>query len=278
MSARKWTRAHTLLTLGTSIILVMAIMALFAPWLAPQDPEQMSLAQHLEPPSMTHPFGLDENGADVLSRVIFGARVSLGVAGAVISISALFGLLVGSIAGYFGGWVEQVLMRVVDMVYAFPSFLLALALVAVLGPSIRNLVLALCLTSWTGFARLVRGEVLHLKEREFVQSARAVGASHARILVMHIWPNLIALLIVQSTFAVAGTIIAESGLSFLGLGVPPMTPTWGSLLNSGRRVIGEAPHISFAAGLAILAVVLGFNLAGDGLRDLLDPRRGRSRI
>ena len=155
---------------------------------------------------------------------------------------------------------------------------LALALVAVLGPSLKNLIIALCLTSWTGFARLVRGEVLHLKEREYVQSARAVGASHVRILVLHIWPNLLGLLIVQSTFAMAGTIISESGLSFLGLGVPPETPTWGSLLNSGRRVLIDAPHVSFSAGLAIMIVVLGFNLVGDGLRDLLDPRRGRNRI
>lgn len=266
------------LIVGLGIVLFMATVALLAPWLAPQDPELMSLSQHLEAPSLAHPFGLDENGSDVLARVVYGARVSLGVAGSVISISALVGLLVGSLAGYYGGLVEQLLMRVVDMVYAFPSFLLALALVAVLGPSVRNLILALCLTSWTGFARLVRGEVLHLKEREYVQSARALGASHARILIMHIWPNLVALLIVQSTFAVAGTIIAESGLSFLGLGVPPMVPTWGNLLNSGRRVLGEAPHISFAAGLAILTVVLGFNLLGDGLRDFLDPRRGRNKV
>lgn len=266
------------LTVGLGLVLFMAAVALLAPWIAPQDPELMSLSQHLEGPSLAHPFGLDENGSDVLSRVIYGARISLGVAGAAISISALIGLLVGSIAGYFGGYLEQTLMRIVDMVYAFPSFLLALALVAVLGPSVGNLILALCLTSWTGFARLVRGEVLHLKEREYVQSARAVGASHARIIVMHIWPNLVALLIVQSTFAVAGTIIAESGLSFLGLGVPPMVPTWGGLLNSGRRVLGEAPHISFSAGLAILTVVLGFNLLGDGLRDFLDPRRGRNKV
>jgi len=274
----KWSRAHTLLALGLTIILTMSFVGIFAPWIAPQDPEQMSLPQHLEKPTLHHPFGLDENGCDVLSKVIYGARVSLGVAFAVIALSALVGLVYGSIAGYFSGWVETVMMRTVDMVYAFPSFLLALALVAVLGPSIRNLILALCLTSWTSFARLVRGEVLHLKEREYVTSARAVGSSHLRILVLHIWPNLLGLLIVQCTFALAGTIIAESGLSFLGLGVPASTPTWGSLLNSGRRVLGEAPHISFAAGIAILSVVLGFNLLGDGLRDLLDPRRGRNKV
>jgi peptide/nickel transport system permease protein len=236
----------------------------------------MSLADRLQGPTWSHPLGLDENGSDVFAKLVYGARVSLGVAWSVILVSCTVGLIFGSVAGYFGGWVEQVLMRLVDMVYAFPGFLLALALVAVLGPSLRNLIIALCLTSWTGFARLVRGEVLHLKEREYVQSARAVGASHVRILVLHIWPNLLGLLIVQSTFAMAGTIISESGLSFLGLGVPPETPTWGSLLNSGRRVLIDAPHVSFSAGLAIVIVVLGFNLVGDGLRDILDPRRGRN--
>jgi peptide/nickel transport system permease protein len=260
-------RARALFALGLSIVVVMILMAVAAPWLAPYDPEAMVLPEHLAGPSWSHPLGQDENGADVLSKVIYGARVSLGVAWTVILISGFIGLLFGSVA-----------MRFVDMVYAFPSFLLALALIAMLGPSLKNLILALCLTAWTSFARLVRGEVLHLKEREYVQSARAVGASHSRILVLHIWPNLLGLLIVQSTFAMAGTIIAESGLSFLGLGVPASTPTWGSLLNSGRRVLIDAPHVSFSAGIAIMAVVLGFNLLGDGLRDLLDPRRARNKV
>jgi len=275
---KKITRPQILFAFGVLIIVLMIVAAVFAPWLAPQDPDAMSLADRLQGPSWAHPLGLDENGSDVFAKLVYGARVSLGVAWSVILVSCTVGLIFGSLAGYFGGWVEQVLMRFVDMVYAFPGFLLALALVAVLGPSLKNLIIALCLTSWTGFARLVRGEVLHLKEREYVQSARAVGASHVRILVLHIWPNLLGLLIVQSTFAMAGTIISESGLSFLGLGVPPETPTWGSLLNSGRRVLIDAPHVSFSAGLAIMIVVLGFNLVGDGLRDLLDPRRGRNRI
>ena len=169
-------------------------------------------------------------------------------------------------------------MRITDMFYAFPGFLIALSLVAVLGPSVFNLILAMCVTSWTGFARLVRGEVLHLKEREHVQSARAVGAGTFRIVILHIWPNLISLVVIQSTFAMAGTIISESGLSFLGLGVPSHTPTWGALLNSGRRVMTEAPHISLAPGLAIVFLVLGFNLLGDGLRDYLDPRRGLNKV
>jgi peptide/nickel transport system permease protein len=274
----KLTRSQILMLVGLAIVLGMIAVAIFAPWLAPQDPQLMSLPHNLEGPSGAHPFGLDENGSDVMAKLVYGARVSLGVAWSVILISGTVGLIFGSVAGYFGGWLEQVMMRLVDMVYAFPGFLLALALVAVLGPSLKNLVIALCLTSWTGFARLVRGEVLHLKERDYIQSARAMGASHARILILHIWPNLLGLLIVQSTFAMAGTIISESGLSFLGLGVPASTPTWGSLLNSGRRVLIDAPHVSFSAGLAIMTVVLGFNLLGDGLRDLLDPRRGRNKI
>lgn len=266
-------RAQALLACGFSIVLLMSTCALFAPWLSPQDPELMSLPQQFERPSWQHPLGLDENGSDILAKVLYGARVSLAVAWSVIAISGLIGLVVGSLAGYCGGGIETALMGAVDMVYAFPSFLLALALVATLGPSLKNLILALCLTSWTSFARLVRGEILHLKNREYVLAARALGATHARVLVRHLWPNFFGLLIVQANFAMAGTIVSESGLSFLGLGVPPATPTWGSLLNSGRRVMSEAPHISFATGLAILTIVLGFNLVGDGLRDLLDPRR-----
>jgi peptide/nickel transport system permease protein len=274
----KLDRSRILFLTGLAIILLTLAAAIFAPWLAPQDPQLMSLKDGLQGPTLSHPLGLDENGSDVMAKLVYGARVSLGVAWSVILISGTVGLIVGSLAGYFGGWTEQFLMRIVDMVYAFPGFLLALALVAAAGPSLKNLIVALCLTSWTGFARLVRGEVLHLKEREYVQSARAVGASHTRILVLHIWPNLLGLLIVQATFAMAGTIISESGLSFLGLGVPASTPTWGSLLNSGRRVLIDAPHVSFSAGFAIIAVVLGFNLLGDGLRDLLDPRRGSNRV
>lgn len=259
---------------GLIVILIFSVMAVTAPWLAPDNPKAISLVDRLESPSAHHPLGRDENGADVLSRLIFGSRVSLGVAFTVAIVCGTVGLLVGSWAGYVGGWSDKILMRMVDVVYAFPGFLIALALVAVLGPSLRNLILAISVTSWAGFARLVRGEILHLKHREYVNSARAVGAGHSRVLVHHIWPNLFSLLIIQATFTMAGTILAESSLSFLGLGVPPDTPTWGSLLNSGRRVMTEAPHISVSAGLAIMILVSGFNLLGDGLRDILDPRRG----
>lgn len=263
---------------GVLIIAFMALMALSAPWTAPHDPHTMSLATRLHGPSSVHPLGQDENGSDVLSKVMFGARVSLGVAWSVVLVSALLGLIIGSWAGYRGRMTDQVIMRIVDIFVAFPGFLIALAFVAMLGPSLGNMIFALCFTSWTSFARLVRGEVLHLKEREHVHAARAMGAGAIRITVLHIWPSLLGLLIVQATFAMAATIIAESGLSFLGLGVPPTIPTWGSLLSSGRRVLSEAPHVSFAPGLAIMTLVLGFNLLGDGLRDVLDPRRVRKTV
>lgn len=258
---------------GGMILLVMILTAVAAPLLSPYDPLAMSLVDRLEAPSPAHPLGRDENGADVLSQLIYGARVSLSVALIVVVVSGSIGLLIGSLGGYRGGWVDGVLMRTADMFHAFPGFLIALALVAMLGPSLRNLIFALCFTSWTGFARLVRGEVLHLKEREHVQAACAIGAGPFRIMVTHIWPNLFGLVAIQCSFAMAGTVIAESGLSFLGLGVPPSTPTWGSLLSAGRRVISEAPHVSLAPGTAILILVLAFNLLADGLRDVLDPRR-----
>lgn len=261
------------LWIGLTIVFLFGLVAIAAPWIVPHDPQAMSLTERLEAPSASHPLGLDENGTDVLSRLIFGSRVSLGVALAVVLVCGSIGLLVGSWAGYKGGWTDILIMRVIDIFHAFPGFLIALALVAVMGPSVRNLIFAICLTSWTSFARLVRAEVLHLKEREHVNAARAVGAGHIRLLIVHIWPSLYSLLIIQATFAMASTIIAESGLSFLGLGVPADTPTWGSLLNSGRRVLSEAPHISFSAGFAIKILATGFNLLGDGLRDFLDPRR-----
>lgn len=233
----------------------------------------MDLAQRFSVPSAEHPFGLDQNGSDVYSQVLHGARISLTVSFTVVALSALIGVLIGSLAGYKGGFFDLVVMRILDMFYAFPGFLLALTFVALLGPSIRNLILAMCVTGWTGYARLVRGEVLHLKTRDYVVGAMALGAPHTRILFRHILPNLLGLLAVQMTFGMAGTIITESGLSFLGLGAPSTTPTWGALLNSGRRFLTEAPHISLFPGLAILSLVLGFNLLGDGLRDHFNPKQ-----
>lgn len=262
-----------LMFIGATMVLLMVIAAIFAPLLAPQDPNLMSLTERYDPPSWHHPFGLDENGSDVLAKVVYGARVSLGVSLSVVLVSLLVGLSIGSLAGFFGGWLDNLIMRIIDMIYAFPNFLLALGLVAVMGPSVNNVIFAMCLTSWTGYARLVRGEVLHLKERDYVTTARALGGSSMRQVVVHIWPNLVGPLVVNATFAMAGTIIAESSLSFLGLGAPPTTPTWGALLNSGRKILLEAPHVSLFPGIAILSLVLGFNLFGDGLRDFLDPKK-----
>ncbi len=258
---------------GLTLVLAMAFMGIFAGFVADHNPSAMDLSARYEAPNSEHLFGRDQNGADVLAQVAYGARISLRVAFTVVFISALIGLLVGSLAGYVGGWVDQVVMRFLDMFYAFPGFLLALSLVAVLGPSISNLIFAMCVTGWTGYARLVRGEVLHLKQREYVVGAKAIGAKPMRLLIQHIWPNLFGILVVQMTFGMSGTIITESGLSFLGLGAPPTVPTWGSLLNSGRRILSEAPHVSLFPGLAILTLVLGFNLVGDSLRDWLNPRK-----
>jgi peptide/nickel transport system permease protein len=266
-------KRNILIFVGGSIVLTVLLIAIFAPWIATQDPNIMSLEHRYEAPSAQHLFGLDQDGSDVFAKVIFGSRISFYVAISVVGICLMIGLIIGSIAGYLGGRADQFFMRIVDMLYAFPGFLLAISLVAVLGPSLHNLILAMCITGWATYARLVRAEVLHLKSKEYVQSARAVGANPFRIVIFHIWPNLVGPIVVQSSFAMAGTIIAESSLSFLGLGAPPTTPTWGALLNAGRKILIEAPHVSFFPGLAIVLLVLGFNLFGDGLRDYLDPKK-----
>ena len=263
----------TLIYLGGGIILFMIIIAILAPVISPYDPNDMSLKNQFESPSITHPFGLDQNGADVLSQVIYGARVSLLVALLVVSICLIIGLLVGCLAGFFGGIIDQIFMRIIDMFCAFPGFLLAISLVAILGPSVSNLILAMSLTGWASYARLIRGEFLHLKSQDYVIACKAFGGGPLRQIIFHILPNLTGPLVVQSSFFMAGTIISESSLSFLGLGAPPTTPTWGSLLNAGRTVLIEAPHISIFPGMAIVLLVLGFNLFGDGLRDLLDPQK-----
>ncbi len=259
--------------IGLSSLCLLFLFALLAPLIRPYDPLAMNLSRLLEAPSLEHPFGLDENGMDVLSQVLYGARISLWVSGQVVLISLLVGLIVGSISAWFGPVVDQVLMRLVDMVSAFPRFLLALALLAMLGTSVFNLILALCLSGWAGFARLVRAEVLHLKKEEYVLSALSYGASSIRALVFYIWPNLLGLLLVQAAFSLVGVVIAEAGLSFLGLGVPPEIPSWGRLLSSGRHALGEAPHLSLFPGLALFFLVLSFQMLGDGLRDFFDPTK-----
>ena len=263
---------RSLIFIGAVILLAVVGAATLAPVIAPHDPTRQDLENDLIAPSREHPLGTDKLGRDVLSRILYGARVSAAVGISTVAVSLLIGLLVGSIAGYFGGWIDHLLMRLVDILMAFPGILLAIAFTAVLGPGLDHVVLALGLIGWTGYARLVRGEILALREKEFIHAARALGGSPARVILGHMLPNLIPPLLIQGTFAMAAAIIAEGGLSFLGLGAQPPTPSWGSMLNEGRQFILVAPHLTAFPGLAIMATVLGLNLLGDGLRDRLEKR------
>ncbi len=264
-----------MIRVGTLIVILAIVAALAGPLLWPHDPSAQELARRLEPPSLAHPLGLDELGRDILARLLQGARISLLVGIAVVSVSSTVGTLFGSIAGYFGGPVDDVISRVIDILMAFPGILLAIALVAVLGPSLVNVVLALSVIGWVGYARLVRGQALRAREFEFVQAAKASGASAARIVVRHILPTAIPAVVVQATLGMAGAIIAEAALSFLGLGVQPPTPSWGTMLDAGRAHLFDAPHLTIFPGLAIALLVLGFNFLGDGLRDRVDPKTVR---
>jgi peptide/nickel transport system permease protein len=260
--------------LGAAIILVAILAALFGPTLSHVDPAAQELPLRLEGPSPAHWFGLDELGRDIFARVLAGARISLLVGLVVVSISSSVGILLGSIAGYFGGAVDEIISRIVDILLAFPGLLLAIALVAVLGPSLTNVVLALSAIGWVGYARLVRGQVLRAREFEFVHAARALGAATPRILVKHIIPTTLPAVTVQATLGMGGAILSEAALSFLGLGVQPPTPSWGTMLNGGRLHLLDAPHLTLFPGFAIAILVLGFNFLGDGLRDALDPVKG----
>jgi peptide/nickel transport system permease protein len=257
---------------GAAIVIIVVAAALAAPWLAPYDPAAQQLALRLDGPSARHVLGLDELGRDILSRVLIGARVSLLVGLVVVGVSAALGTLFGSVAGYYGGRVDQVISRVMDVLLAFPGLLLAIALVAVLGPSLVNVVLALTLIGWVGYARLVRGQVLRAREFEYVMAARALGAGTGRILTRHVLPSALPAVMVQATLGMATAILSEAALSFLGLGVQPPTPSWGTMINGGRGHLLDAPHLTIFPGLCLAVVVLGFNFLGDGLRDRLDPR------
>ena len=263
--------------LGLVLVGAIVAAALLGPWLAGHDPAAQNLAQRLEGPSTAHLLGVDELGRDVLARLLAGARISLLVGMIVVGVSATVGLAVGSLAGYRGGIVDEIVSRIIDILLAFPGILLAIALVAVLGPSLINVVLALASIGWVGYARLVRGQVLKARELDFVQAARALGAGPSRLLARHIIPTAIPALVVQATLGMAGAILAEAALSFLGLGVQPPTPSWGTMINGGRVHLIDAPHLTVFPGIAIAALVLGFNFLGDGLRDALDPRRVEGR-
>jgi peptide/nickel transport system permease protein len=257
---------------GLVIVAVTVLAAVVGPWLVPSDPAALDLALRLEPPTAGHPLGLDELGRDVLARLVMGARVSLFVGLTVVGISATVGTIVGAAAGFVGGIVDNAVGRLMDVLLAFPGILLAIAIVAALGPSLGNVVLALVVIGWVTYARLVRGQVLKVKELEYVQAARAVGASGRRILFRHVVPAALPAVTVQATLGMAGAIIAEASLSFLGLGVQPPTPSWGTMLDAGRSHLFDAPHLTIFPGLAIALLVLGFNFVGDALRDRLDPR------
>jgi peptide/nickel transport system permease protein len=272
-SLRRAARYNVLATAGAVMVVIFLICALFASWIAPYDSAHIDLPQRLMGPSLSHWFGTDELGRDILSRIIYGARLSMLVGGCVVAASLTLGLIFGSIAGYYGGLTDRLLNVVVMNAFmSFPGILLAIAFVAFLGPGIFNLIFALSLGGWVGYARLVRAQVLAVREREFVEAARALGASDLRIVVRHILPNIIQPVIVQAAIGMAGAILAEATMSFLGLGVPPPAASWGSMLNDARSHLFDSPHLVLFPAAAVMLAVLSFNFIGDGLRDYLDPR------
>jgi peptide/nickel transport system permease protein len=277
--ANPWTavialsRRNRLAAAGMVLVTVFLIFAIFAPWIAPQDPRTIDLPSRLEKPSAAHWFGTDELGRDILSRVVYGARISMLVGGSVVAGSLLLGLIIGSVAGYYGGFADKFFSIILMNAFlSFPGILLAIAFVAFLGPGIFNLILALCIGGWVGYARLVRAQVLAVKEKEFVEAARALGASDWRIVTRHILPNIIQPVIVQAAIGMAGAVLAEATMSFLGLGIPPPTASWGSMLNDGRAHLFDAPHLVLFPAAAVMLAVLSFNFIGDALRDYMDPR------
>jgi len=273
MSLPRLAGHNPLAAVGAALVVVFVVGALFAPLLAPYDPAHIDLPNRLESPTRAHWAGTDELGRDILSRLIFGARISLLVGSCVVLTSLTLGLIIGSIAGYYGGSLDRfVNVVLMNAFMSFPGILIAIAFVAFRGPGIFNLVLALSLGGWVGYARLVRGQVLAAREREFVEAARALGASDARIIIRHILPNIIQPVIVQAAIGMAGAILAEATMSFLGLGVPPPTPSWGSMLNDARARLFDAQHLVIFPAVTVMLAVLSFNFIGDGLRDLLDPR------
>ena len=265
---------NAMVVIGASIIITMVALAILAPVLPIADPTpaELNVKDRLLSPSLNHWFGTDNIGQDVFSRVIWGTRVSLMVASLAIFFSLLIGVVLGLTAGYFGGAVDYIIAGTIDLFWTFPAFLLALAFAAALGPSLANVILAISISYWAGFGRLMRGQALSIRERQFVEASRALGARNGRIMFTHILPNCTAPLIVWASIGVADAITIESSLSFLGAGTPPSTPSWGNMLNLGMPFIGEAWWIATFPGVVLLITVLGFNLLGDGLRDVLDPR------
>ncbi len=258
---------------GLIIVTLLTLSAVFAPWLVPYDPAGQMLQDRLQGPTWQHPFGNDELGRDILSRILLGARVSMRVGATVVLLSGIAGVLIGGFAGYVGGKLDTFVTVVVfNSLLAFPGILLQIALVAFLGPGLDRLIFALVILWWVGFARLARGQVLKVKTLEFVEAARALGASNLRIFIRHILPNIIQPVLIQASIAMAAAVLAEASLSFLGLGITPPTPSWGAMLNDGRNHLFDAPHMVVFPSIALVLTVLSFNFLGDALRDWLDPR------
>ncbi len=257
---------------GTILVAIFLFIALFAPLIAPYDPIKQDLNNILQPPSKAHPFGTDTLGRDILSRVIYGARISLIIGVLVVAISSLIGIVAGLLSGFFGGYVDLVIMRITDLFLSFPALILAMAIAGALGPSLTNTMIAISLVWWPPYARLIRGQVLIVKNREFVEAAHALGESNLKIMFTHVLPNSVTPAIIQATMDLGAVILTAAGLSFIGFGAQPPTPEWGSMISLGRNYFLKQWWLATFPGLAILVTVVGFNLLGDGIRDLLDPR------
>lgn len=270
---RDFLRQSPLARFGFVVACILVIVALLAPWIAGADPAAQNLPARLQPPSQSHWMGTDELGRDILSRTLFGARISLVVAVCVVAGCGVTGLIIGMLAGYSGGWFDRFInLLLINAFLSFPGILLAIAFAAFLGPGISKVIIALIVTGWAGYARLARAQVLKVKELEFVLAARSLGASHLRILVRHLLPNILQPLLIQATIGMSGAILAEATLSFLGLGVLAPLPSWGAMLNDARSHLFDAPHMILFPALAVMFAVLAFNLLGDAWRDWLDPR------
>ena len=265
-------KKNRLAVFGGIIVLLLFTIAVFAPFVAPYNPDAINVKHVLEAPSFSHPFGTDDLGRDIFSRVIYGSRISLAVGFVAVGIATIIGIIFGALSGYYGGWLDTIMMRFVDIMLSIPTFFLILAVIAMLEPSIWNIMIVIGITSWMGVARFVRAEFLSLKEREFVLSARALGASDFRIIFRHILPNTMSPVLVSAVLGIAGAVLVESALSFLGIGVQPPTASWGNILTIGKDNIEIAWWISVFPGLAIFVTVLAYNLLGEGIRDSIDPR------
>ncbi len=268
----KLLKKSPLAMIGTVLVILFLFVALFAPMLAPYDPIKQDLNNILQPPSKEHPFGTDTLGRDILSRIIYGARISLIVGVLVVTISSIIGIVAGLISGFFGGYIDLIIMRITDLFLSFPALILAMAIAGALGPSLTNTMIAISLVWWPPYARLIRGQVLTVKHKEFVEAATALGQSNLRIMFTHVLPNSLTPAIIQATMDLGAVILTAAGLSFIGFGAQPPTPEWGSMISLGRNYFLKQWWLATFPGLAILITVVGFNLLGDGIRDLLDPR------